>query len=213
MAVRAIFTVLGGWRVTGREHVPPTGGLLVASNHLSYADPPAVGLALPRRCWFMGKSEIFGVPFLAWISRLHLAFPVRREMVDRAAMRRVEELLQAGEAVCVYPEGHVSRTGRLLPLQPGAALFALRVGVPILPTVLINTGRAIVPPKCLPRFVKGGVQVRFGPVIRPEQAPADLSRRQQAEWLTVEIDRALRALLPPEAQPLPGDERTPGCSA
>lgn len=197
--VRTIFTLLGGWKVEGRERVPRTGGLLVAANHLSYADPPAVGLAMPRRCWFMGKDAIFAIPVVAQLSRLHLAFPLRVDAaVDREAMRRVETLLRAGEAVCIYPEGHVSLTGELLPLQPGAALMAIRAGAPILPTALIGTGRAIRPPRCLPGFVPGGVRVRFGGPIHPDEIPAHLPRRERAEWLTRRVEQSLRTLLSSE---------------
>jgi len=200
--VRALFSVLGGWRVEGQEHVPKTGGVLIAANHLSYADPPAIGLAMRRRCWFMGKAPLFRVPVLAPVSRMYLAFPVRVDGgMDRDALRRTETLLAAGEAVCIYPEGHVSRDGKLHPLQPGAALLALRAGVPVVPAAITGTDRSIPPPHCIPHFAPGGTRVRFGPPLHPSDAPSGLSRREQADWLTARMAEALAALLPPERLP------------
>lgn len=207
IVVRTLFMVLGGWKAEGREHVPRSGGVLIASNHVSYADPPAIGLAMPRRCWFMGKDLIFRIPVVAPLSRLHLAFPVRVDAaMDRAAIRLTEQLLAAGEAVCIYPEGHVSRDGRLAPLQGGVALIALRAGVPIVPAAIIGAGKAIPPPYCIPRFARGGVRVRFGPVIDPKAAPPGLNRREQAEWLTEQMHAAIARLLPPDCQPKPAAE-------
>ncbi len=206
--VRSLFTLLGGWRVEGREHVPPTGGVLIASNHLSYADPPAIGLAMTRRCWFMGKDMLFRVPVLAPLSRLHLAFPVRVQAVmDRQAIRHTENLLKAGEAVCIYPEGHVSRHRKLAPLQSGLALIALRTGVPIVPTALMGTERTITLPYCIPRYARGGVRVRFGPPLDPASAPPEMSRREQADWLTQKIDQEIRKLLDPVYLPEDSGEK------
>lgn len=205
IAVRTLFSVLGGWKAEGREHVPPRGGVLIASNHVSYADPPAIGLAMPRRCWFMGKDLIFRIPVVKQLSRLHLAFPVRVDAaMDRAAIRFTEQLLQCGEAVCIYPEGHVSLDGRLAPLQGGVALIALRSGVPVVPAAITGAEKTIPPPRCIPHFARGGVRVRFGPPIDPRSAPAHLSRREQAEWLTEEMHAAIARLLPPDYQPVSG---------
>lgn len=200
--VRSLFTLLGGWRVEGREHVPKTGGVLIAANHLSYADPPAVGLAMPRRCWFMGKDMLFRIPVLAPLCRLHLAYPVRVQAVmDRQAIRHTENLLKAGEAVCIYPEGHVSRNRKLAPLQSGLALIALRTGVPIVPTAVMGTEATFPLPYSIPHFARGGVRVRFGPALDPALAPAGMNRREQADWLTAEIDREIRKLLEPAYLP------------
>src|SRR5690606_28111202 len=105
----------GIWRlrVEGREHVPRQGGAILAPNHISNVDPPAVGAAAPRPVYFMAKEELYQMPLLGRIlPRLH-AFPVRRGTVDRAALRRAEELLRAGELVVIFPEGRESETGQL----------------------------------------------------------------------------------------------------
>lgn len=198
----SLLTLLGGWRVEGREHVPRTGGVLIAANHTSYADPPVVGLAMPRRCFFFAKEPLFRIPVLRSLCRLYLAFPVKVEgAMDREALRHVENLLKGGEAVCIYPEGHVSRDGRLKPLAPGAAMIASRAGVPLVPAAVIGNSRAFPPPKTLPHFVRGGVTVRFGAPLDLGAMPPELGRREQLDWITAELERALLRLLPEEHHP------------
>src|ERR1043166_1303809 len=99
LALRILYTLLGGFRVEGRENIPRQGGVLITPNHISDADPTAVALAVPRPCWFMAKSELFETPILGPILRLVHGFPVKRYTADRAALRLTEQLLEQGEAV------------------------------------------------------------------------------------------------------------------
>lgn len=134
----ALFKLFGRLRVIGAEHIPASGGVLLAPNHTSYADPPLAGVASPRPVWFMAKSELFRIPVLGWlIARVH-AFPVKRAAVDREALRRAHELLTAGEVVTVFIEGRTSPDGLLQPPTLGPAMIALRAGVPIVPAAIIN---------------------------------------------------------------------------
>jgi len=166
---RGIFAATGGLRVKGAERVPRRGGVLLCPNHVSDADPAAVLAALPRAGHYMAKEELFAVPVLGRLLRLWGAFPVRRDSADRAALRRAEALLKAGETVVIFPEGGGNPEGRLQPLHPGAMLVALRTqGVPVIPVALENTRE--VWPYGAPRPRRAGVAVRvtFG-------EPLDLS--------------------------------------
>ena len=69
-------------RVEGRERIPQEGGVLVASNHTSYLDPPLLGVALPRECHFLAKRELFTFPPFGALIRAHNAVPVQRGMLD-----------------------------------------------------------------------------------------------------------------------------------
>src|SRR5690349_20400428 len=97
--LRLGFYLFGGIRVEGRENLPATGGVLITPVHISDYDPLAVGIALPRPCWTMAKSEIFTWPMLGLLARWLHGFPVKRGSPDRAALRRAIELLRQGEAV------------------------------------------------------------------------------------------------------------------
>ena len=78
---------------------------IIAPNHLSWADPPAVRLAVKRRLWFMANDFLFRIPVMGPFIRYFGAFPVRRGVLDRDAIRKAEEHLQAGDLLCVFPEG------------------------------------------------------------------------------------------------------------
>jgi 1-acyl-sn-glycerol-3-phosphate acyltransferase len=136
----------GRLKVVGRDNVPKTGGVLLAANHTSYADPPLVGIGAPRMIHFMAKSELFDVPVMGKLIARVGAFPVRRGAADRQALRIAHELLTGGEAVVIFFEGGRSPDGRLMPPELGPAMIALRAGVPIVPVAIINAD-TMLPPK------------------------------------------------------------------
>lgn len=121
---RPFFWLMGPLTVCGRDRVPHDGPLIVLANHLADVDPPLVQMACPRAIHFMAKSELFTIPILGAIMRWFRAFPVRRGEPDKGSLRHALDLLKAGEAVGVFPEGELSQTGELLPLKEGVAMLA-----------------------------------------------------------------------------------------
>src|SRR5579871_5119512 len=99
---RTIFAVLGGLRVEGKERVPKHGPVIVAPNHISFADPALIGVALGRPARFMATDEMFGIRVLGALARIMRAYPIRQDSPDRAALRRTEQLLREGQAVVVF---------------------------------------------------------------------------------------------------------------
>lgn len=128
-------------RLVGAERVPAAGGVIVASNHVSYLDPPVVGVFLPRNVRFLAKSELFrSRAFGGYIASLG-AVPVRRAELDRAVLRAVRAILEGGDALLLFPEGTRSRDGRLGAARPGVAIFARESGAPVLPLHVQGTAR------------------------------------------------------------------------
>jgi 1-acyl-sn-glycerol-3-phosphate acyltransferase len=164
-SLRVAYRVLGRLRVEGAANVPRAGPVILAPNHVSAADWPAVGVAAPRTLWFMAKEELFTIPVLGPLIRICRAFPVRRDSADRVAFRLTEALLARGEAVVIFPEGRVSEDARLQPLKQGLALLALRTGAAVVPVGLLGTERLLPYGKEIPRPVREPVLVRFGPPI------------------------------------------------
>ncbi|WP_309712328.1 lysophospholipid acyltransferase family protein [Armatimonas sp.] len=157
-----LFIFHGGLRVTGNALVPQKGGVLICPNHVCDADPPAIGAALDREAWFMAKSELFSIPVLRWLLPAVHAFPIRRDSADRAALSRAEELLKAGEAVVIFPEGGGNAEGTLQPLHPGALLLALRTKVPVVPVALFHTNKVVPYGATRPQKSPEPVRVEFG---------------------------------------------------
>ncbi|MFC7496910.1 MULTISPECIES: lysophospholipid acyltransferase family protein [unclassified Nocardioides] len=189
------------WRptVTGLENVPRTGAVILASNHLSFADSLVIPIVAPRKVVFLAKSDYFtgtgvkGRLQKAWFEGMGL-IPVDRDD-SRAAIASLDtalEVLGRGEAFGIYPEGTRSRDGRLYRGRTGVAHIALTAGVPVVPVGLTGTERLQPIDARLPRVVP--VTVTFGTPIevvgRYDGVPLGKARRE----ITDEIMRAIQAL-------------------
>jgi len=136
---RIVLALIRRWEVHGTEKMPLSGGAIVIANHISYWDPVVVGCALKRRIYFMAKAELFNIPVLGpVISRLG-AFPVRRDGPDPSSLRRSIKLLKNNQLIGIFPEGTRSHSGDILAPHLGAAMLALKVGVPIVPVAVTGT--------------------------------------------------------------------------
>ncbi|MCS7173864.1 MAG: 1-acyl-sn-glycerol-3-phosphate acyltransferase [Armatimonadetes bacterium] len=188
--LRAVLGSLFRMRVTGREHEPLTGPLLVVANHWSALDPPVLGCALRRPVHFMAKEELFRIPLLrTWMGAVG-TFPVRRGEPDRAAIRTALELIRRGEVVAIFPEGTRNPRGYLLPAEPGAAFLALRAGVPLLPVGIVGTLEAMPKGAWIPRPRR--IEVRIGPPFRLDHLP---NNREGLEAASERIMGAIADLL------------------
>jgi 1-acyl-sn-glycerol-3-phosphate acyltransferase len=145
----------------GLEQVPRTGGLIVASNHISFWDPPLVGAALPREAHYLAKEELFSNPVVGRLIGSLNAIPIRRGMVDLQGLTRAIETLRRGEALILFPEGSRMRDGQLHPARPGVSIMAHAAGVPIVPCYISGSDR---PRRWLPRRTR--VRIWFGPARR-----------------------------------------------
>lgn len=190
------------FKVRGRENVPRKGPLLVASNHVSYLDPPVVGVAVPRILHYMAKSELFRIPVFNGLIRFLNAFPVRRGKPDRRALRYTLELLRMGEAVLTFPEGTRSKDGNLKPPEPGTGFVALLSRAPVLPVAVIGTDKAL--PSGCPFLLPRRIEVRIGRPMTFPDLYGNLSREkvEEAGWRIMEaIARLLGKGPPPRPRP------------
>ncbi len=169
-------------RVYGTENVPARGPLIVACNHASYLDPPLMGCLCPRRLSYMAKKELFEIPALGPMIRALGAYPVDRRGSATAAIKRSLQVLDAGGAVGIFPEGTRNRDGTVAP-QTGVALLAALAGAPVVPACILGSSRAL-------RF--GRVDVAFGaPLALPGGRKAT---RDDLAKFTAEIMNAIEAL-------------------
>jgi 1-acyl-sn-glycerol-3-phosphate acyltransferase len=118
-------------RAYGAERVPQEGGVVVAANHFSWIDPPALGEACPRTLYMVAKIEAHRVPGLGQLMRSFGALSVRRGESDREAVRLMREAVRHGNALGMFVEGTRQRSGVPGPVQPGAAMVAINEDVPV----------------------------------------------------------------------------------
>jgi 1-acyl-sn-glycerol-3-phosphate acyltransferase len=123
-------------RVYGKERVPLQGGCVIASNHFSWIDPPALGAASPRSVHFMAKIEAHTAPGLGQLIRAFGTFPVRRGESDRDAVRMMRQAVRDGHALGLFVEGTRQQSGVPGEVQSGAAMVALQEDVPIVPVAI-----------------------------------------------------------------------------
>ena len=186
-------------RVTGLEHVPTTGPVILASNHRSFVDSVVIPIVVPRKVVFLAKSDYFegtgvkGLVSRVWFEGLGM-LPVDRDDT-KAALASLDTALQVlgrGEAFGIYPEGTRSRDGRLYRGRTGVGHLALTAGCPVVPVGLSGTERLQPVGAKLPRLAK--VDVRFGEPLefagRYDGVPLGKARRE----VTDEIMRAIQGL-------------------
>jgi 1-acyl-sn-glycerol-3-phosphate acyltransferase len=179
-----------GWLVFGftvhdTGKVPKEGPLIVAANHRRYVDPVFVSMAVPRRIQWMAKKELFTFPFERFFYFIG-SFPVDRAKGGRAALKTALNLLAAGWALGIFPEGtrRKSYDPEDAP-KSGVAMLASRGGVPILPVFVDRV------PGLLERLRGGKLHVYIGDPITPDNTSKERrARRESAE----EVLRAIYAL-------------------
>lgn len=124
--------------VIGKEHIPESGPIIICSNHISNFDPPIVGGATKRDIHFLAKEELFEKKWLNKLLTNLNAFPIKRGMKDRQALRHALTLLKDGKALGLFPEGTRSKTGQLREGLSGIGFFALRSDAIVVPCVIIG---------------------------------------------------------------------------
>ena len=175
-------------RVYGAERVPLEGGLVVAANHFSWVDPPALGAACPRTLYYMAKVEAHRVPGLGQLMRSFGAFPVRRGESDRDAVRTMRAIVRDGHALGMFAEGTRQLSGEPGRVQPGAAMVAINEGAPLIPAA-IHGSHTWRPGNFAPVSVAWGEPMTFDGLPRGgkgyKEASLELERklRELWEWL------------------------------
>lgn len=212
------FLAHGVWaaEVVGAEHVPATGPVLLAANHVGLLDGPLIYAASPRPAHVMIKRSAFrgGLGrFLTWTGQI----PVNAESGGRTGLAAALEVLRRGDVVAIFPEGHRGR-GDVGEVRGGAIWLALTAGAPVVPVAILGTRRTGRGRGSLPR-PRARVVVEMAPPVVVAREPGQ-SGRAALEAGTQAVTAALREVvaqavartgiaLPDDDPVLPGTPRTP----
>jgi 1-acyl-sn-glycerol-3-phosphate acyltransferase len=185
--------------IRGAENVPAAGGVILASNHLSFIDSFAIPLAAPRQVRFLAKDDYFTGPGVRGTVTRGVFESVGAIPVDRHSSRAAQESLEAalavlaqGEAFGIYPEGTRSRDGLLYRGRTGVGYLALTAKVPVVPVALSGT-QDIQPVEArFPRLAR--VSVTFGPALDFTERYAGVPQGRARREVTDEIMDAVAGL-------------------
>ncbi|WP_100331433.1 lysophospholipid acyltransferase family protein [Bacillus xiapuensis] len=179
--VKTILTPVYRIEVHGREHFPAEGGVLLCSNHIDNLDPPVVGITAPRPVSFMAKEELFKVPVLGKVVANLNAFPVKRGMSDREAIRKGLRYLKEGKVLGLFPEGTRSKDGEIRKGLAGAGFFALRTEAAVVPCAIIG-----------PYKMFRKLKVIYGPPIDMAELRSSKASAEEATEVIMETIRQLK---------------------
>lgn len=178
--------------ITGLENLAHPGGGILAANHQSLFDIPILA-SLPVDFRWVSKAEVGRIPLMGPVMRRMGCYFLRRNhsSQDLDTMRQVEEDLQRGTRILIFPEGTRTRTGAMLPFKRGAFRTSIHSGVPLYP-IAISGSFAIAPPETFPARRGHLVHIDIAPGIRP---PKDLAPDMILSSLTNEYRRILETML------------------
>jgi len=152
---------------TGVEHVPGTGPVILAANHVSFIDSMMIATSIPRSMVYLAKAEYFESWKTGWLFRGLGMIPVRRGVrsESEAALMQAAGVLEQGSVLGLFPEGTRSIDGRLYRGRTGVARLALRSAVPVVPVGILGT-REIMPKNARFPRLRGRVKLRFGSALK-----------------------------------------------
>ena len=181
-------------QIINKGNIPQHSACIVVANHINLLDSPIIGVSLGRKVYFMAKEELFRSRTIGWLAEQFGAFSVAKGKINRRAGRMALELLANGQALIIYPEGGRSDDGKLGHAYSGAALLAVKSGVPIVPVGIIGTRQLIGKWWFLKR---PKITLNIGQSFTLSAFHDKLSKEETAR-ATHEIMMHIAALLPPE---------------
>ena len=193
---RGLLRWLYGYECCGTEHMPKNGSVLIASNHASFIDPPAIGCALNRDIHFFARKSLFkGV--MAWYLPRVNTIPVERGSSDVKAMKSVFKVLENDEGILIFPEGTRTSDGNLQPVKKGVGMLACRGQAPVLPARIFGSFEVYGRNDKLPKPT-GKVQICFGPLIQPEEYDPGKEHKDRYEQAAKIITDAIAKIEAPK---------------
>jgi acyl-[acyl-carrier-protein]-phospholipid O-acyltransferase/long-chain-fatty-acid--[acyl-carrier-protein] ligase len=173
-------------KFTGVENVPARGGALLICNHVSYADAPLLAAACPRPVRFVMDRDFYDIPWLKPICRLARTITILAKDPPKkiaASIRQARDAVKAGDVICVFAEGYMTRNGNMLSFKAGFEKIVRATGAPVIPAYIGGMWGSMLsyyhgrPFSTLPKRLTNPVSVSFGPAL-PDSASAEQVKLQ-----------------------------------
>lgn len=185
--------IVCSYRVQHRERLDDLpDGLLVASNHVSFLDPPLIGSAFRDPMHYFARRSLFDHPVANFLFTRVNAIPVNQEKPELSALKQIIALLRDGRKVVIFPEGERTHDGRLKSEgQPGVGMIVSKAGVPVLPVRLFGAEKAL--PRGAKRVKRHPVTLVVGEPVGFDDLLADKSLATKERYQAI-ADRIMRAI-------------------
>jgi 1-acyl-sn-glycerol-3-phosphate acyltransferase len=199
---RLAYSTYFHWRVFGAENVPVQGGVILASNHASFLDPPLVGAGLKRDINYLARESLFRYPGIGALLRSWNSVPVDREGGGAKGLKNILDRLLAGGGIILFPEGTRTKDGQLQPARSGIGLTVIKSTAPVVPVRVFGTfeafGRHLKFPRPHGVIVKYGKPMDFT-ALRAEAKTCDKARLKEIYQQVADEIMAAIAKLEPKA--------------
>jgi 1-acyl-sn-glycerol-3-phosphate acyltransferase len=184
-----LFTILS-WiffplTVLGRENIPSSGEVIIASNHLSNLDPFIIGVASKRKLNYVAKEELFRNKILGYVLKRLEAIPIKRNTSDFQALREILRRLKRKSPIVLFPEGTRTLDASKRKINPGVGFIAVKSGVTIIPAFVSGSEKVLSPKKFMMK--RHPVTVVFGkPLnISPNHSYQEIATQIMEEILSI----------------------------
>ena len=157
------FKAFHRFKVYGLDNIPSSGPFILASNHQSFFDPPALGCRLPRNLHYFARDSLFFWPLGILIRNLN-SIPVNRSTLDIKTLKLVLAVLNQGNPLLVFPEGTRSCTDQIQSGKKGIGLLLAKSGVPVVPAKVIGAYKVLGRGMIFPRIGKQ-IVIKYGSVV------------------------------------------------
>ncbi|MGQ9569844.1 MAG: lysophospholipid acyltransferase family protein [Thermodesulfovibrionales bacterium] len=188
IVLTVFFKVFNRLEVIGYHNVPEKGGFIVAANHISYLDPPVIGVALRRKPIFIAKEGLFKIPVIGTFIN-YFSFPLNRNKPQPSTIKEAVSRLKNGEVIVLFPEGTRSADGNMLDPKRGVGLIAVMSASPVVPALIEGTDKAL---PVGAKFIRPAkIRVTFGKYIKIEKKETS---KQFQERVSREIMERIKEL-------------------
>ena len=171
--------------VHGIKNVPQSGSFILASNHSSYFDPPALGCRLPRNLHYFARDSLFFWPLGVLIRNLN-SIPVNRSQLDIATLKRVLKVLKGGDPLLLFPEGTRSADGNLGEGKKGIGLLLAKSQVDVLPARVTGGNKVLGKGMLFPRIGRKLV-VEYGTLLKIDKLDPGKSDTNRYETIANKV--------------------------
>ena len=190
MLYRVYFRLYHRGRIYNVARLPARGAVILAANHVSFLDPPLLGMGFQRECCFLARDTLFRNPLAGWLLRSWNCLPMSRDRGDLGAVRTMLRLLGEGKAVLMFPEGTRSPDGQLQEARAGIGMIVARSKAPVVPMRIFGTDRALPRGASWPRPAR--LVIKFGePFSYPLPSNLDQIHGEELKALYLAIGREI----------------------